>query len=79
LFAVIAHKDSIWVFLALVNHLDLECNQVDIKAAFLNGDLQETIYPAPPEGSNIASQQSFTSLQIVIRITTNSSGIKDLY
>jgi len=26
-----------------VNHLDLECDQVDIKAAFLNGDLEETL------------------------------------
>jgi len=54
LFAEVAHKDSIRVFLALVNHLDLECDQVDIKAAFLNGGLQETIYLAPTEGSNIA-------------------------
>ncbi len=44
LFAAVAHKDSIRVFLSLVNHLDLECDQVDIKAAFLNGDLDETIY-----------------------------------
>jgi len=43
LFAAVAHKDSIRV-LSLVNHLDLECDQVDIKAAFLNGDLDETIY-----------------------------------
>jgi len=42
------------VFLSLVN-LDLECDQVDIKAAFLNGDLDETIYLAPPEGSNISA------------------------
>ncbi len=35
----------------LVNHLDLECDQDDIEAAFLNGDLEETIYLAPPEGS----------------------------
>jgi len=57
LFAAVAHKDSIRVFLALVNHLDLECDQIDIKAAFLNGDLEETIYLAPPEGSNIASNK----------------------
>lgn len=35
LFSSVAHKDLIRVFLALVNHLDLECDQVDIKAAFL--------------------------------------------
>ena len=40
-FSAVAHKDSIRVFLSLVNHLDMECDQVDIKAAFLNGDLKE--------------------------------------
>jgi len=55
LFAAVAHKDSIRVFLALVNHFDMECDQVDIKTAFLNSDLEETIYLAPPEGSGIPS------------------------
>ncbi len=45
------------MFLALVSHLDLECDQVDIQVAFLNGDLQETIYLASPEGSNIAANK----------------------
>ena len=39
--AGVAHKDHIRVFLAIVNFLDLELDQVDIKAAFLNGELQE--------------------------------------
>jgi len=52
LFAAVAHKDTIQVFLALVNYFDLECNQVDI-AAFLNGDLEEVIYMDPPEGSDL--------------------------
>ena len=38
------HTKTQSVFLSLVNHLDLERDQVDIKAAFLNGDLDETIY-----------------------------------
>ena len=53
LFASVAHKDSIRVFLSVVNHLDLELDQIDIKSAFLNGDLEETIYMEPPEGSDI--------------------------
>src|SRR6478736_3922368 len=32
LYAAVAHKDTIRVFLSLVNHLDLECDQVDIKS-----------------------------------------------
>lgn len=52
-FSAVAHKDSIRVFLSLVNHLDLECDQVDIQAAFLNGGLEETIYLEAPEGSDV--------------------------
>jgi len=51
--ASVVHKDSIRVLLALVNHLDYECDQLDIKAAFLNGELEETIFMEPPEGSDI--------------------------
>ena len=57
LFASVAHKDSNRLFLSVVNHLDLECDQVDITAAFLNGDLEETIYLNPPEGSNIGQDK----------------------
>lgn len=53
IFASVAHKDTIRVFLAFVNHHKLHCDQVDIKAAFLNGELAETIYLEAPEGSNI--------------------------
>lgn len=52
LFASVAHKDSIRVFLALVNWFDLECHQVDIKGAFLNGEIDTLIYIDPPEGSS---------------------------
>jgi hypothetical protein len=53
LYAGVAHKDSVRVFLLLVNHYNLECDQVDIRAAFLNGVLKETIHLEAPEGSNI--------------------------
>jgi hypothetical protein len=51
--AGVARKDPIRLFLALVNYYNLECDQVDIVSAFLNGDLEETNYMDPPEGSNI--------------------------
>jgi hypothetical protein len=53
LYTGVAHKDSVWVFLSLLNHYDLECDQVDIQAAFLNGVLKETIHLKSPKGSNI--------------------------
>jgi hypothetical protein len=59
LFAEVAHRDTVWVFISLVDHLDLECDQVHIKAAFLNGNLEETIYLSSPEGSNIPADKVF--------------------
>ena len=35
--------------MALVAHFDLELHQMDVKTAFLNGDIDETIYMLQPE------------------------------
>ena len=35
--------------MALVAHYDLELHQMDVKTAFLNGDLEENIYMAQPK------------------------------
>ncbi len=37
-------------FLSYVAHLDLECDQMDVVTAFLNGDLEETIHREIPPG-----------------------------
>jgi hypothetical protein len=36
--------------MALVAHYDLELHQMNVKTAFLNGDLDETVYMAQPKG-----------------------------
>nr|AAV24758.1 putative polyprotein [Oryza sativa Japonica Group] len=38
------------IIMALVAHYDLELYQMDVKTAFLNGDLYEDVYMAQPEG-----------------------------
>jgi hypothetical protein len=37
-FSPVSKKDSFRIVLTLVTHYDLELHQMDIKAAFLNGD-----------------------------------------
>ncbi|GJW21342.1 retrovirus-related pol polyprotein from transposon TNT 1-94, partial [Tanacetum coccineum] len=36
--------------MALVAHYDVELHQMDVKTAFLNGDLHEDVYMTQPEG-----------------------------
>jgi hypothetical protein len=69
LFASVAHKDSIRVFLSIVNHLDLECDQVDIVGAFLNGDIDRELFIEPPQGSSIPANQ-------VLRLRKSLYGLK---
>ena len=47
---LVSCKDSFRIIMALVAHYDLELHQMDVKTAFLNGDLEENIYMAQPKG-----------------------------
>jgi hypothetical protein len=49
-FSPVSCKHSFRIIMALVAHYDLELHQMDIKTAFLNGDLDEIIYMAQPKG-----------------------------
>ena len=49
-FSPVVRLSSIRLLLALVAHLDLELFQMDVKTAFLNGNLEEEIYMAQPIG-----------------------------
>ncbi|KAM1415115.1 hypothetical protein ACFX2I_006811 [Malus domestica] len=49
-FSPVSTKDSMRVILALTAHFDLELHQMDVKTAFLNGDLEEDIYMHQPPG-----------------------------
>jgi hypothetical protein len=46
--------------MALIAHYDLELHQMDMKTAFLNGDLHETVYMAQPEGFVINGKEHMT-------------------
>ena len=43
-FSQVLMKDSFRIIIALVAHHNLKLHQVDVKMAFLNGEIKETIY-----------------------------------
>ena len=50
IFSPVVKMSSIRVVLGLAASLDLEIEQLDVKTAFLHGDLEEEIYMEQPEG-----------------------------
>ena len=51
-------KDSFRTIMALVAHFDLELHQMDVKTAFLNGDIEEMIYMMQPENFMLGDSKS---------------------
>ena len=49
-FSLVSKKDSLRIILALVAHFDFELQQMDVKTAFLNGELEEEVYMKQPKG-----------------------------
>ena len=50
IFAPVVKHASIRILLAVVNQKNWEMQQLDVKTAFLHGDLEESIYMHQPEG-----------------------------
>ena len=53
-FSPVVRIASIRLILAIVAHLDLELFQLDVKTAFLNGELDEEVYMDQPDGFEAA-------------------------
>jgi hypothetical protein len=49
-FSPVSTKDSFRTIMALTAHYDSKLHQMDVKTAFLNGDLEENMYMTQPEG-----------------------------
>ena len=57
-FSPVVKHSSIRILLALVAQFDLELVQLDVKTAFLHGDLEEEIYMSQPEGFNVVGKEN---------------------
>ena len=68
-FALVAKMDSIRLALAIAASKQWEVHHMDVKCAFLNGDLTEDIYMQKP-------QVSFTNPSFVCRLKKSLYGIK---
>ena len=55
IFSPVVKMSSIRVVLGLAACMDLEIEQLDVKTAFLHGDLEEDIYMDQPEGFQVKS------------------------
>ncbi|KAG1665162.1 hypothetical protein FOA52_005543 [Chlamydomonas sp. UWO 241] len=62
-FAPCADKNSFRVVLAIACERDLEMEQLDIKTAFLNGELEETIYMQQPPGYEVGGRNMVCRLK----------------
>ncbi|MDF3665340.1 reverse transcriptase domain-containing protein, partial [Enterobacter hormaechei] len=49
-FSPVAMLKSIRILLAIVAHYDYEICQMDVKTAFLNGNIEEDLYMEQPKG-----------------------------
>ena len=56
-YSLVAKFASVWIIMVVAAKLDLELHQLDVKTAFLNGDLKEEIYMDQQDGFQIKGQK----------------------
>ena len=58
-FPPVVKHSSICILLALVAQFNMELVQMDVKTAFLHGDLEEEIYITQPDGFKVARKENW--------------------
>ena len=58
-FSPVVKHSSIRILLALVAQFNMELVQMDVKTAFLHGDLEEEIYITQPNGFKVAGKENW--------------------
>ena len=61
-YSPVVRYSSLRGLLSLAAHHDWEVHHMDVKAAFLNGDLQETVYMRQPEGFEVPGKEDWVCL-----------------
>ena len=72
-FSPVSKKDSLRIVMALVAHYDLELHQMDMKTAYLNGDLVEEVYMDQPDGFLIKGKEN-----LVCKLRKSIYGLKQV-
>jgi hypothetical protein len=57
-FSLVVKHSSIRILLAMVAQFDLKLAQLDVKTAFLHGDLEEEIYMSQPDCFKVAGKEN---------------------
>lgn len=71
-YAPVARIPSIRIIIALAAHHDWDLHQMDVKSAYLNGDLEEEIYMYQPEGYVVSDKDG----PLVWRLNKSLYGLK---
>jgi len=71
IFSPVVKMSSIRVVLGLAARLNLEVEQLDVKTAFLHGDLEEEIYMEQPEGFKVKGKEN-----LVCKLRKSLYGLK---
>ena len=70
-FSPVSKKDSLSVIMTLVAHFDLELQQMDVKTAFHNGNLEEEVYMKHPKRFSSSSGE-----HLVCKLKKSIYGLK---
>ena len=65
-FSAVVKHNSIRILLAIAARKDWKLEQLDVKTAFLNGDLEEIIYMSQPQGFEVRSKRASMALSRVV-------------
>jgi hypothetical protein len=70
-FALVARLEAIRMFLSFSSFQQIKVHQMDVKSAFLNGDLEEEVYIEQPEGFILGNDE-----KLVCRLKKALYGLK---